>query len=65
MGGNSAGDPLRMLVWLANTGACSLGGIKAGDRITTGSCTGTIFVDEPCRITADFPGVGQAVLDIA
>ena len=36
VGGNSAGDPLRMLVWLANTGARSLGGIKAGDLITTG-----------------------------
>jgi 2-keto-4-pentenoate hydratase len=65
VGGNSAGDPLRMLVWLANTGACSLGGIKAGDRVTTGSCTGTIFVKAPCRATAEFPGVGRAVLDIA
>ena len=47
---------LRMLVWLANTGARSLGGIKAGDLITTGSCTGTIFVEGPCRIAAEFPG---------
>jgi 2-keto-4-pentenoate hydratase len=65
VGGNSAGDPLRMLVWLANTGARSLGGIKAGDLITTGSCTGTIFVEGPCRIAAEFPTVGRAVLEIA
>ena len=65
VGGNSAGDPVRMLVWLANTGARSLGGIKAGDEITTGSCTGTIFVEGPCRILAEFPGVGRAVLEIA
>jgi 2-keto-4-pentenoate hydratase len=64
VGGNSAGDPLRMLVWLANKGAHSLGGIKAGDEITTGSCTGTIFVEGPCRVVAEFPGVGRAVLDI-
>ena len=44
-----------MLVWLANSGARSLGGIKAGDQITTGSCTGTIFVEGPCRIAAEFP----------
>jgi 2-keto-4-pentenoate hydratase len=65
VGGNSAGDPLRMLVWLANTGARSLGGIKAGDLITTGSCTGTIFVEGPCRIAAEFPAVGRAMLEIA
>jgi len=64
VGGNSAGDPLRMLVWLANIGARSLGGIKAGDLITTGSCTGTIFVEGPCRIAAEFPAVGRAVLEI-
>jgi 2-keto-4-pentenoate hydratase len=63
-GGNSAGDPLRMLLWLASKGARSLGGIKAGDEITTGSCTGTIFVEGPCRITAEFSGVGRAVLEI-
>jgi 2-keto-4-pentenoate hydratase len=65
VGGNSAGDPVRMLVWLANKGARSLSGIKAGDEITTGSCTGTVFVNGPCRIAAEFPGVGRAMLEIA
>ena len=28
--GNPAGDPLRLLTWLANEGAHSLGGLRAG-----------------------------------
>jgi 2-keto-4-pentenoate hydratase len=39
-GGNSAGDPLRLLVWLANEMARKAGGLRAGDIVTTGSCTG-------------------------
>ncbi|WP_247881293.1 2-keto-4-pentenoate hydratase [Skermanella sp. TT6] len=64
IGGNSAGDPRRMLLWLANVGSRGQGGIKAGDRVTSGSTCGTIFVKAPCRLTAEFPGVGKAVLDI-
>lgn len=50
--GNSAGNPEDLLVWLANTGARSLGGIKAGQYVTTGSCSGTIMVQAPVRLTA-------------
>lgn len=69
IGGNSAGDPLRMLVWMANGGAHSLGGLRAGTTVTTGSCTGTIFADrpkdgEPLDIVAEFPGIGTATLTI-
>lgn len=39
-GGNSAGDPVRLLVWLANHLAESEGGLRAGDLVTSGSCTG-------------------------
>lgn len=64
VGGNSAGHPLRMMVWMANLGARSLGGLRAGQVVTTGSCTGTIFVDRPCRVAAEFPGIGIAELDL-
>ncbi|UHC18130.1 2-keto-4-pentenoate hydratase [Methylobacterium currus] len=64
VGGNSAVDPVRLLVWLANEGARSLGGIKAGQVVTTGSCTGTDFVTAPTRMTADFPGLGSVTLAI-
>ncbi|MFH6785424.1 MULTISPECIES: 2-keto-4-pentenoate hydratase [Methylobacterium] len=63
-GGNSAVDPVRLLVWLANEGARSLGGIKAGQVVTTGSCTGTDFVEAPTRIAAEFPGLGSLALAI-
>jgi len=58
IGGNSAVDPVRLLVWLANQGSHGLGGLKAGQVITTGSCTGTIFVEAGTRIVATFPGLG-------
>lgn len=61
-GGNSAGDPIRMLVWLANQGAVSLGGIRAGQIVTTGSTTGSIFVAQGAQVIAEFPGVGTAEL---
>jgi 2-keto-4-pentenoate hydratase len=62
IGGNSAGEPLRLIAWLANGGAHGLGGLKAGDVITTGSCTGTIFVKAGAHALAEFPGVGTAEL---
>jgi 2-keto-4-pentenoate hydratase len=64
IGGNSAGEPIRMLEWLANGGAHSLGGLRAGDRVTTGSCTGTVFAPGAARVVAEFPGLGRAELDL-
>lgn len=64
VGGNSAVDPVRLLVWLANEGARSLGGLKAGQVVTTGSCTGTDFVTVPTRMVAEFPGLGSVALAI-
>ena len=64
IGGNSAGEPLRMLEWLANTGARSPGGIRAGDVVTTGSCTGTVFVTVGQHIVAEFAGLGSAEVRI-
>ncbi len=57
---NPAGDPLRLLVWLANEGARSLGGLRAGQWVTTGSCTGTVLVAPGTVVGADFPDLGCA-----
>lgn len=57
---NPAGDPLRLLAWLANEGAHSLGGLRAGQWVTTGSCTGTVLVAPGTLVAADFPGLGRA-----
>jgi 2-keto-4-pentenoate hydratase len=39
-GGNTAGDPKRLLAWLANHAAKRVGGLRAGQIVTTGSFTG-------------------------
>lgn len=62
--GNPAGDPVRLLVWLANEGALSLGGLRAGHWVTTGACTGTVLVAPGAQVVADFPGLGRAELHL-
>lgn len=63
-GGNSAGDAINLLIWLANGGAASQGGLAAGARITTGSWTGTLFVGPGTHVRACFDGIGEAILEI-
>jgi 2-keto-4-pentenoate hydratase len=64
IGGNSAVDPVRLLVWLANVGSRSLGGLHAGQFVTTGSCTGTIFVNSAAQVAIDFQRLGAMTLAI-
>ena len=65
VGGNSAGNPLWLLVWMVNHCAGRIGGLRAGDVITTGSYTGVDFVEPGAQIVADFPGIGQARISFA
>ncbi|PWC35882.1 fumarylacetoacetate hydrolase family protein [Azospirillum sp. TSO35-2] len=64
LGGNSAVDPVRLLVWLANVGARPFGGLHAGDTVTTGSCTGTIFIEPGSRSVARFADIGSIELTV-
>jgi 2-keto-4-pentenoate hydratase len=68
-GGNPAGDPLAPVVWLANRLPETGTQLRAGEIVTTGSCTGLIFIDpgtpEPRRITAAFEGLGKVALELA
>ncbi|HWX46462.1 MAG TPA: fumarylacetoacetate hydrolase family protein [Roseomonas sp.] len=64
VGGNSAGEPIRLVQWLANTGARRYGGLKAGMVITTGSCTGNILVSAGTKVRAEFQGVGVVETEI-
>lgn len=61
-GGNTSGDVFRLLVWLANTGSARLGGLRAGDVVTTGSATGLTVVPPGADVVARFAGLGEAVL---
>lgn len=65
IGGNAAGDPLRMLVWLANHAARRGVGIGAGCVVTTGSTTGTIFVAHGTDVEASFPALGAVRAHLA
>ena len=64
VGGNSAGDPVRLLVWMANVGARSFGGLHAGEVVTTGSCTGTVFVQPGSRSGARYGTMGSLTLTV-
>lgn len=56
-GGNKAGDPLRLLVWLANHAIERGHPLKAGDVVTTGSTMGTLFLEDPAEICVAFEGL--------
>lgn len=63
-GGNTAGDPTRLLVWLANWLRDGPLFLKAGDVVTTGSTTPFLVARAGQRIVADFPGFGSAELTV-
>ncbi|MEX0730157.1 MAG: fumarylacetoacetate hydrolase family protein [Aquisalimonadaceae bacterium] len=63
-GGNPAGDPLRLLHWLANERAAGGAGLRAGDIITLGSCTGVWYPTPPVEVIATFDGLGSARLHL-
>jgi 2-keto-4-pentenoate hydratase len=64
-GGNAAGHPLRLLIWLANHAARLGRGLEAGDIVTTGSHTPLIFANSNSSAIVDFPEVGRSSLDIS
>ncbi len=63
-GGNSAGDPMRLLVWLANACGSHCGGLRRGQVVTTGTLTGLRFVAPGAEIRASLPGLGEVALSL-
>lgn len=61
-GGNTAGDPLRGVLWLANHLAARGAGLAAGQVVTTGSTTGLRWVEPGATVEAAFPGIGTVTL---
>ncbi len=64
-GGNTGGDPLRLLVALADMLAASGRPIRAGDIVTTGSTTPFRRVEAGQRVRAEFDGLAPAELVVA
>jgi 2-keto-4-pentenoate hydratase len=65
IGGNPAGDPWRVLKWVVNHCQANRVPLAAGTVITTGSCTGMIFVEPGSRVEARFAGFGEAAVDFS
>lgn len=53
-------QPLREMAWLANTYAPRFGGIRRGQIVMTGSCTGITLAHPGASVVADFGNLGQA-----
>ena len=61
-GGNPAADVWRMLAWLARH--CALRGqpLRAGQVLTTGSCTGMLFAPALAQVQGQLEGIGRVEL---
>ena len=64
VGGNPSGDPFTPLLWLANYLPGVGLALEAGQVVTTGSCTGLIYVDGRQRVTGGFAGFGEVVVEL-
>ncbi|HWP12482.1 MAG TPA: fumarylacetoacetate hydrolase family protein [Ramlibacter sp.] len=61
-GANPAADVWRLLGWLARHCARRGQPLRAGDLITTGSCTGMLFAPEGAHVQAQLAGIGVVEL---
>jgi 2-keto-4-pentenoate hydratase len=59
------GDILKMVEWVANTGAVWAGGLKAGQFVTCGSWTGKACVAANAEVRVVFPSLGEVHLRYA
>lgn len=57
------GDILDLMLWLANEGSSWAGGLKAGQFCTCGSWSGANRAPAGATVRADFPGLGEAVIE--
>ena len=64
-GAEVMGDPVESLTWLANKLREQGKALKAGDVVTTGSCTGMHPVPQECSLVADFGPLGQCTATCA
>jgi 2-keto-4-pentenoate hydratase len=62
---NPVGDPTSPLIWLANHLTGRNGGLRAGDIVTCGSCTGVEPAAPGDEVVADFGPLGVASVRLA
>ncbi|MFL6692811.1 MAG: 2-keto-4-pentenoate hydratase [Ramlibacter sp.] len=61
-GSHPVGDVLPLLAWLARHARDRGRSLRAGDVVTTGSCTGLLFAWEGARVQAEVEGIGRVEL---
>ena len=61
-GAEALGDPMNVMVWLTNHQSKRGRGIKAGDIVSTGTCTGLARVSPGDHVVADFGQLGKIEL---
>ncbi|MCH8097671.1 MAG: hydratase [Proteobacteria bacterium] len=64
VGANALGDPLNVLEWTANHLSALGDGIKAGEVVSTGTCTGVTPVAPGETLIADFGTLGRVEVRI-
>jgi 2-keto-4-pentenoate hydratase len=57
VGERALGDPVNVMVWLANHQR-TISGLRAGEIVSTGTCTGLIRVKPGDLLLGDFGGIG-------
>jgi len=65
VGARALGDPINVLAWLANQQSRFGRGLRAGDVISTGTCTGLDDVKPGDTVVADFGYLGRVELMLA
>ncbi|HLX81975.1 MAG TPA: fumarylacetoacetate hydrolase family protein [Burkholderiales bacterium] len=63
-GAHSFGNPFRLLPWITAHCARRGLGMQAGDVVTTGAWTGLELAKAGDEVTARFPGIGEATVQI-
>jgi 2-keto-4-pentenoate hydratase len=63
-GARALGDPMNVLLWLANQQSAAGRGLKAGEIVSTGTCTGLDPIESGDRVAADFAELGLVELTV-
>ena len=58
-GARALGDPMNVMVWLAAQQSRFGRGLKAGDIVSTGTCTGIDMIKPGDEVVADFGSLGR------
>lgn len=63
-GSRALGDPMNVMVWLANQQSGFGRGLKAGEVVTTGTCTGIEAIHPGDTIEADYTGLAPVRIKV-